>query len=688
VAPVAGRFFTPDEAVEGADDVVVLSEGLWRSRFGGRPEAIGQTIFVEGHACRIVGVAPAGFSFPSPGTELWKPYVIPRKKGPDDVTMTVFEAVGRLRPGATPLQAAAEGTAAARAVPRPMVADLLFGKGGPVEVRVQPFAEQMTARVRPALLVLAVAVGLVLLIACANVSNLFLARSIARQRELAVRAALGAGRRRLAGQLLTESLVLALCGGALGLLLAWGLTRAVPALAPADLPRLEEIRLDGRVLAFAVAASILAGLLSGLVPAWRGLRAGPAPALRDGGQRSTGSAGRGLRSGLLIVEAALAVVLLIGAGLLIRSLVRLVQVDGGYHPDHVLTAQLYLPDAEEEPVRNVALVGTLLERLKALPDVVAASASNMAPLGGMTAIMTFNLPPAGPGREPVRVRASDWVVTPDYGRALGLRIQQGRFLEPGDVASGTQAMVINEELAHQYMKDGKPVVGRRLTGILNKDDSGLVTEIVGVVGNVLKDGPDQTPQPEVYFVARDSQRGMFTQPYLLIRTQGDPLALAPELRRLVREIEPRAALADVDLLTHRVSASVAQPRFAALVLSIFAAVALILAATGLYGVLSYSVSQRRREMGIRAALGSTRAGIVRLVLREGMVLTVAGLAIGLGTALGATRLMASLLFGVTALDALSFATAPLALLGVAAAACLSPARRAAAVDPAEALRSE
>jgi predicted permease len=596
----------------------------------------------------------------------------------------VFQAVGRLKPGVTPRQVEAEGTAAARAGDRPMVADLLFGKGRPVEVRAQPFAEQMTARIRPALLVLAVAVGLVLLIACANVSNLFLARSIARQRELAVRAALGAGRRRLAGQLLTESLVLSLCGGALGLLLAWALTTAVPALAPDDLPRLEEVRLDGRVLAFSVAASVFAGLLSGLVPAWRGLRTGPAPALRDGGHRATGGAGKGLRSGLLVVEAALAVVLLIGAGLLVRSLVRLIQVDGGYEPDHVLTAQLYLPDAENEPERNIALVTTLLARLKALPGVVAASAANMAPLLGMSAIVTFELPQAG--REPASVRASYWVVTPDYDRALGLEIKEGRFLEAGDVHSGTQAMVVNEELVRQYLTDGKPVVGRQIPGFM--DNEGPVTEIVGVAGNVLKDGPDQTPQPEVYFVAHESRRGMFTQPFVLIRTTGDPLAIAPELRRLVHEIEPRAALDEVDLLTHRVTKSVAQPRFAALVLSVFAAVALILAAIGLYGVLSYSVSQRRREMGIRAALGSTRAGIQRLILREGLTLTVAGLAIGLGAALGVTRLMASLLFGVTPLDLISFVAAPLALLGVAAAACLIPARRAAAVDPAEALRGE
>jgi predicted permease len=681
VAPAVGRFFNTDEAVEGAGQVVVISHRLWRSRFGGRPEAIGRSLVIGGQPHLIVGVAPPGFAFPNPDTTLWLPHVM-RPTDPQNRGIQIFAALARLKPGATTLQAASEGTAAARAVPRPFAADLLFGKGGPVEVHVRQVVEEMTARVRPALAVLAVGVGLVLLIACANVSNLFLARSIVRQRDLAVRAALGASRRRLAGQLLTESLVLALGGGALGLLLAWGLTHAVPALAPDDLPRLEEIRLDGRVLAFAAAASALAGLLSGLIPAWRGMRVVPAPVLHEGGSRTTSAAGKALRGGLLILEAALAVVLLVGADLLARSFVRLLQVDGGYRPDHVLTAQVYLPDPGEGSMRNAEILSTLLARLEARPGVVAAGAANMAPFGGSTLIMGFSLPGGRPGSEPATVRANAWVVTPGYARALGMRLKSGRFLEPGDVTSGIQAVVVNEELVRQHITDGQPAIGRQLPNLLDG------AQIVGVIGNILKDGPDRPPQPEIFLVARKRNLSMFDQPYLVVRTTGDPLALAPDLRQILREIEPRGVLDDVDLLTHRVSDSVAQPRFAALLLSVFAAVALLLAATGLYGVLSYSVSQRRREMGIRAALGSTRAGIQRLILREGLALTVAGLAIGLGAALGVTRLMASLLFGVTPLDAVSFAAAPLALLGVAAAACLIPARRAALVDPAEALRGE
>lgn len=689
VRPAAGRFFTPEEALEGRDGVVVLSHAFWRERFGGSPEAVGRSLYVEGRPRLVVGVAPPGFSFPYPDIELWMPYVIAPPKTPTQRGIQVFTALGRLKPGATPLQAAAEGTVAARAVPRPMPADMLFGKGGPVEVRVRPFVEEETASIRPALLVLAAATGLVLLIACANVSNLFLARSIARQRELAVRAALGADRGRLAGQLLTESLVLSLCGGALGLLLAGGLIRAVPVLAPDNLPRLEEIQLDGRVLAFAVTASVIAGLLSGLAPVEHVLRREPASLhqfLREGSQRATGTAGKGLRGALLVAEAAFAVILLVGAGLLARSFVRLLQVDGGYDPGQVLTAQLFLPPGKDGAPRREEAVKTLLARLEALPGVTAAGVSNMAPLGNMTMIMRFEIPGGGPGGAPVPGQADAWGATPGFDRALGLRVKSGRFFEAGDLTSGTQAVVVNEELVRQYFSDGKPVIGRRFKGLFGDPDR--ITEIVGVVGNVLKDGPRRPPRPEVYRVAAPSNMDSFLQPFLLIRTTGDPLALAADLRQLVREIEPRAALDNVDLLENRLSASVAEPRFATLVLAVFALVALALAATGLYGVLSYNISQRRREMGIRSALGATRAGLQRLVLREGMALTAAGLAIGLGAALSVTRLMESLLFGVTPLDAVSFAAAPLALLGVAAAACLIPARRAAAVDPAEALRSE
>ncbi|HYU34482.1 MAG TPA: FtsX-like permease family protein, partial [Thermoanaerobaculia bacterium] len=417
------------------------------------------------------------------------------------------------------------------------------------------------------------------------------------------------------------------------------------------------------------------------------MHTGAATVLHDGGSRATSAAGKSLRSGLLVAEAALAVVLLIGAALLARSFVRLLEIDSGFVPDNVLIAQVILPndpDEERAAAHSDAFVKALQTRLEALPGVVSAGISNMAPLGDSTAVMGFALP-TGSG-EPASVLANLWVVTPGYERALGLRIRSGRFLAAADLTSGTLALVVNEELARRYLADGKPVIGRRYPGLLYGSER--VTEIVGVVGNVLKDGPDRPPQPEIYVVPSDRNRGMLTEPYVLVRTTGDPLALAPAFRRLVREMEPQAAVDGVGRLTSRASRAVAQPRFAAIVLGVFALLALALAATGLYGVLTYGVSQRRREMGIRAALGATRAGLSRLILREGLVLTAAGLVLGLAVAAAVMRLMASLLFGVTPFDLLAYTTAPLALLGVAAVACLLPARRAAAADPAEALRSE
>ena len=390
---------------------------------------------------------------------------------------------------------------------------------------------------------------------------------------------------------------------------------------------------------------------------------------------------------MLVSEAALAVLLLVGAGLLIRSLVRLIQVDGGYEPSKVLTAQLFLPAVQGEEVRSTALVNTLMARLQASPGVVAAGAANMAPFGNSTAISGFTLPAGGPGGEPTVARANTWMVTPGFGPALGLG--QERSFPPGRRSHVRHAGAGGERGVRAPVSCGRQARGGpEVYGILASGDDETMTEIVGVVDNVLKDGPSRPPQPEIYLAAGSYGREAAAQVFLLVRTAGDPLPLAPNLRRLVREIEPRAALDEVDRLTHRLSAAVAQPRFAALVLAVFAALALILAAIGLYGVLSYGVSQRRREMGVRAALGATRARLLRLVLREGLVLTVAGLALGLGAALAVTRLMASLLFGVEPLDAVAFSVAPLAMLGVAIFACLEPARRAAEVDPAEALRSE
>jgi putative ABC transport system permease protein len=685
VTPGAGRFFVDEDAAEGAAPVVVLSEGFWRDRYGASPEAMGQRLVVNGVPHEIVGVAPRGFAFPERGIVLWRPEVA-RTIDPASGRVSVVSAIGRLAPGITPAQAAAEGTAAARSFTRPPATELLFGKGGPVVVHARPLLDELTGRVRPALLVLAAAVGVVLLIACANVANLFLSRGIARQRELSVRAALGAGRGRLVRQLLTESLALALAGGVLGMGLASGLTRLLPAVAPADFPRLDDVRLDTTVMAFAVAASIAAGVLAGVMPALRGSRQGLVGSLQDGDRRSTGVSGRRLGRALLVAEAAMAVMLLVGAALLGRSFATLMAVDAGYDPDGAVTAGVLLPGYLEGKADTEPFVKALLPRLEAVPGVVAAGAGNMAPLAPVSAVQGILLPELQRDGDKVYARALSWAVTPGYAEALGLRLRQGRLLAPSDVGAPTQAFMVNEEFVRLYYADGKPVVGRRYPGLFNA--KGLVAELVGVVGSVRKDGLDGAVQPEVYVPAFTADRRLSGQLMIAVRTTGDPDALVPELRRLVAEVDPRAALDRAATLRSLVATSVAAPRFSMAVLGGFSMVAALLAGIGLYGVLAYGVSLRRREMGVRAAMGARRGQLVSLVVREGLAVAGVGLALGLGAAAGLSGLLESLLFGVTPLDAWAYVVPPVVMLAVAVLACVVPARRAASVDPAEVLRCE
>ncbi len=706
VSPALGRFLAEGSEAPGAERTVVIAYRLWQDRFGGDAAAIGRTLMLDGRPHTVVGVARPDFYFPDRDARLWAPYAVPPPPANrDEVRIAVFSALARLAPGATPAQAAAEGTLAAINAGAPAMLGGPGGQGrggadaapGPV-VRVDTMVNSMTARIRPALLVLSVGVIFVLLIGCANVANLFLSRGAARERELAVRASMGAGRGRLLTQLLAESLLIAAIGGALGIALGSALMQVLPLIAPADFPRLADIRIDGAVLAFAVAVSILSGLLSGLVPALRASRVDLVSALRDGMGASTGTRMARLRAGLLIAEASLAVMLLIGSGLLIRSFVSLVQVDAGYTADNVLTAQVFLsgvvpPGRPGGPggsdpgafARTTAFTSTILTRLRAVPGVVAAGIGNLAPLGGAMTMSAFDLPGVlGPDGAPVIARATDYSITPGYAEALGLRLRQGRLLTDADSGAAVRALVVDEAFATSYLADGRPVVGRRFEGLAGP---GVTTEIVGVVGNVLLQGLDTTPQPAIYNpVNEDSpQVGRL---YLMVKTAGDPAALASTVRAIVRDADPGAVVDAVGPMSARVSESVGQPRFAATLLGGFALLALALAAIGLYGVLSYNVTRRRRELGVRAALGASRADILRLVVTQGLGVTAAGLVLGMAGAAGLTRLMQEMLFGVTALDWVSFTAAPALLLVVALAACLLPARRAAATDPAVALRYE
>jgi putative ABC transport system permease protein len=690
--PALGRFLRDDDAKTGSAAVAVLSDRGWRERFNAEPSIVGRGVDIDGRPTTIVGVARPGLAFPNHDALVWMPLVIPPAAA-DAVAgrrgrMSVQFALARLKPGVTPAQAEAEGTAAARSTVRPMAANLLFGIGGPPVVHVRGMVDEMTSSVRLALLVLAAGVVCVLLIACANVTNLFLSRGIARQRELTVRAAVGASRLRLARQLLTESLVLSGIGGGLGLGLAFVLVRIAPSVAANDFPRLDAVRIDARAIAFTAAATLVTAILSGLAPALRGARVNLNDSLHGGDGASAGgfrgTRAHTLRTALLVIESAFAVLLLVGAILLARSFVKLTHVDAGYTPDRVLAVQVYVPggNSDEQAARTQRLVAPLLERVRATPGVVAAGVGNMMPLDNSTMISGFPSPWTRPGAEPGNARAVSYIVSPGYQDALGLRVRQGRLFVDGDMSSGTRAWVVNEEFARLYLPP-QPL-GYRFEQ--RTDTASTSIEIVGIVGNVLKDGNDRKPQPDLYVVARD--RAEFGARFeLVIRTTGAPSSVAPAVRAIVHEALPAAAIETVPL-SQRVAESVDQPRFAATVLVSFAILALALASVGLCGVLSYGVSQRRRELGVRAALGAAPRDLVSIVVREGLATTAIGLSAGLVAAALLTRFMQSALFGVQPLDAASFVAAPIVLMAVAAAACVLPAGRAAATDPAEALRSE
>jgi putative ABC transport system permease protein len=684
-APALGRFLTDVDRDSGAP-VVVLSDRIWRQRFGANAAIAGTSLFIDGIPHTIVGVARSGFAFPDPRAQFWLPHVISRAPGQPGAM--VFTAVARLKPGVTPAQAEAEGTGAARANPRPPVMDLFFGRGGSVVVHARPLVDDMTASVKPALSVMAAAVALVLLIACANVTNLMLSRGVTRQRELAIRAAIGGSGARIARQLFTESAVFAIAGGVLGLLVAWWLVRLLPVGAPASLPRVEGVALDASVLAFGALATALAALVAGVAPALRGARVVFAVAFRGAdGSSSTGFRGahaRRLRNSLLVVEAAFAVILIVGASLLARSFVQLIRVDNGYRAEGVLIAGVEMPRGANQS-RTDRFIDASLARVRAMPAVSAAGAGAMIPLMTRTAVTSFTLPDAISGGKPSRGRALVYWITAGYAEALGLRLIDGRFFSGSDAQAGHLATLVNQEFVRQHLADGR-IVGLTIPDLVGQEQN-ITAEIVGVVGNVLKDGNDRAPQPELYFVHGSHGQLISGRVNLVIRTGGNPSALAPDIRALVHQVEPDAMVERIEPLTRIVATSLDAPRFAASVMAGFAALALVLAAIGLYGVVSYGVSQRARELGIRAALGARRADLVCLVLREGLSVTFAGIALGVLGAAFVTRLMQELLFGVTPLDPIAFAAAPAILVAAAVGACVGPALRAGATDPAVTLRN-
>ncbi len=681
VAPEKGRGFTADEDRIGGPPVVIISRGLWERRLGGDPNAVGKTMSISGTTATIVGIMPAQFQFLDPAVELWMP-LAQNQFASSARQVRLLSVVGRLNDGVQASAANAELAGIAKRL-ETAYPDSNTGVG----VRLVPLHAQVTGKVRPALLLLFGAVGLVLLIACANIINLMLVRSAARHREIAVRTALGAGRLRLLRQLLTESITLSVLGGAAGILVgSWGVN-ALLALNPIPLPRYNQISVDWTVLAFALGASVVTGIVFGLAPAWQSLRVDLNSALKEGGRGAVADSGQRRLSRLLVItEMAMAMVLLIGAGLLLRSFAHLLDVKPGFTTENLLTMQIGLPNASyQEPQKRAAFFQQLETSLRGAPEVASVGIVTRLPLmSSMNNITSFlaiegREVPAGERPEIDFRRAST-----SYFQTMGIPLLSGRLVTEQDVTNNSRFVLINEAMAKRFWP-GEDPIGKRISTIVSSGQQIPWQTIVGVVGNVRHMGLDIEPRPEIYY--HTNTQPPFG-PVVVIRTTSDPKRLISIVRAKIRELDRDVPVSNVNTMEQLVAQSVAQRRFGMFLLGIFALLALVLAAIGIYGVVSYSVTQRTQEIGVRMALGASASDVMKMVLRNGMTLALVGVGLGLVGALGLTRLMSRLLFEVTPTDLTTFALVSAGLIVVALLACYLPARRAMKVDPLEALRYE
>jgi putative ABC transport system permease protein len=682
VKPELGRGFTEEEDQPGRNNVALISYGLWQRRFGGDPGLIGKEITLDGQKHTVIGVAPPGLQFLSKETGLW----VPMAFSPQELANRgghYLTVVARMKPGVTLQQARADVAAIMQRINRDNPVSWSGFELGSVVISMR---EQLAGDVRPALITLLVAVGFVLLIACANIANLLLSRGAARYREIAVRAALGAGRRRIVRQLLTESVLLAVAGGAAGLLFAWLSFSFLKQIIPDGMALNAGVRIDARVFAFTLLLSLLTGIIFGLAPALQAVKVDLNEALKQSGGRSGVGAGhRRFRSALVVVEVALALVLLVGAGLLIKAFLRLRSLDIGVNPDNVLTLRTTLPRNKygELPNRD-AFYRQVLERVRALPGVVSAGYTTAMPLTwkGGTNSFTVEGREQAPGQD-----AQSRQVSTGYMETMGVKLREGRFFDERDGAQAQPVAVINETMARQFWQ-GENALGKRFK-LGSVDSQNPWVMVVGVIGDIKEMGLEAPAKAEMFFPYQQLPRMLWNMPRdLAVRTTGDPMSVAAAARQAVWSVDGAQPVSNIRTMDEILSEEVAQRRIGMTLLAAFAALALLLASLGIYGVLSYAVAQRAQEIGVRMALGAGRGDVLRMVLADGMRLAMAGVVIGLGASFALTWLMAGLLFGVSASDPLTLGGVTMLLIAVAMAACFIPARRATKVDPMIALRCE
>lgn len=676
VRAARGRTYTVEEDRPEANNVIVLSHAIWHHPYGASADAVGRTVLMNGRSMQIIGVMPEGFAFPTRETQFWVPTGASEQQRTSRGSLWL-QVIGRMKPGVSVEQAQGDlGRISASLLEQ-------FPNRKGYGVYVAGYREQVIGRIRPAILVLLGAVACVLLIACTNVANLLLARASVRERELALRAAIGAGRGRLVRQLLTESLLLGAAGGALGIALAWAGLSALLAAAPRDTPRLDAISMDWHVLGFTVVLSLLTGFIFGLAPALQLARTDPSQTMKDGA-RGSSALGRSLRRGLVVVEIGLAVVLLVGAGLMLRSFDRLRQVDLGFKPDRVLTARVALwGEKYREPASRVEFFREVIARAEAQPGVKGAAGIGTVFLSATPNSTNFSIEgrPDFPLEERVEVPVD--AIMPNYFRVMGVALRQGRFFDDRDVRGAPEAVIINETMARKYFPAGD-VIGKRIKyGQLNSEGPWMT--VVGVVSDTRRTGYDSVVRPETYLPHAQSPDSALL---LVVRTAGDPETFVPSLRSIVRSIDPGIAIQAPRPIDALLADMIAQRRLNTLLLTVFGTVAALLAAVGIYGVVAYSVEQRTRELGVRVALGAPAGRILQLIVMEVLSLAVAGLAIGLGASLALSRSMTTMLYGVSATDPATFASIGVIAIVTAVLASVIPAIRAVRLDPVKALRAD